>query len=227
MPAVSDNRRWGWLAIGLVAAGVLCMVVPALARDGICGLFGCADATPDIAVTRTAPGDLVVLVPEDAAPAVRAVRLLRSSSGGAGGSIAWGIRREAGAGGASAPNAFVVGEQPPGFRTTQPASDPATTGVWQAEVSFRCTTASLPFDASAVGVGQVRSWNGTTQGAGFAPDANDTETCATEPGAVERALFVGGAMAAAVGSVLGIVVLFRREPPEPDDDLDWAPTADG
>ncbi|MFZ4519660.1 MAG: hypothetical protein ACOYOP_14815 [Microthrixaceae bacterium] len=224
---MSHNRRWGWLAAGLLAAGVLCMVVPALLRDGICGLLRCADSTPDIAVTRTAPGDLVILVPEGAAPAVRAVRLLQSSSGGSGGSIAWGVRREAGADRASSPTAFVVGQQPPGFRTTQPSAGPVAKGAWQAEVSFRCTTASLPFNAAAVGVGQVRSWNGTTRGAGFAPGANDTETCATEPGSVERALFVGGAVAAVVGALIGIVVLFRRDPPEPDDDLVWAPTADG
>jgi hypothetical protein len=213
------TRRLGALSAVLLAVGVVLMVVPPLVRDGICGILGCADQIPDIAVPRTAEG-FAVLVPEEAAPAVRSVRLLQ---GGASGSRQWAIRREAGPD-ADTPDAFVAGTDVAGFRTTTPLASQPDQGEWIAEVGFRCTTASLPFLPEAVGVGQVVSWSGATEGASFSDSARVDERCTEPAGTSEKVLLVLGAVLTVLGAVLGIVWVFRRPsrlPPGEDDDP-WA-----
>jgi hypothetical protein len=61
---VASNRRSGVLAVVLLVVGVVLMVGPPLARDGICGFVSCADQVPDIAVTRTSPTAFAIVVPE-------------------------------------------------------------------------------------------------------------------------------------------------------------------
>jgi hypothetical protein len=213
------------LAAALLGVGLLLLVVPPLVRDGICGIFGCADQVPDIAVTRTSADRVAILVPTAAAPDVRVVRLLQG--GGSSGSQQWLVRRtpagSTAAARAATPDAFVAGETPEGFRTaTELAADPATAAPgdrWVAEVAFRCTTASLPFTPSTLGVGTLRSWTGATDGARFSDDARTEERCGTERSGVERVLAWLGAAMALGGAILGIVVVLGR-PPRDDDE--WA-----
>jgi len=217
---VSSNRSLGLVSVLALVFGLGLMVVPALLRDGICGLTGCADQVPDIAVTRTADNELAVVVPEETADSVSSVRLLE---GGNSGSREWVIRREA----PSTADVFVVGGSPEGFTTVVPLGVAVAQGAWVAEVTFACTTASLPFSPESISVGQVRSWQGVTEGAAFSSAARTTERCATERDAFERALFLGGAALATIGAVLGVVVVLRRPPRDPEDPGDWAPTTDG
>lgn len=223
IPGVTSTRRTGLAATVLIVVGVLLMVVPPLARDGVCGLIGCADQVPDIAVTRASADRLVVLVPEPATASVRAVRLLE---GGSSGARRWAIRRQAG-GPPEVPDAFVVGAETPGFRTTTPLEEPPGEGEWVAEVTFRCTTASLPFVPSRLSVGQVVSWAGATSGASFTDSARVEERCPVAAGAPERWLLGLGALMTVVGAVLGIVWVLRRPPrgPRGVDDDPWAADA--
>ena len=55
----------------------------------------------------------------------------------------------------------------------------------------------------------------------------ETERCATERDGLERVLFFGGAALATFGAILGVVVVLRRPPRDPEDPGDWAPTTDG
>lgn len=227
---MTGTRRLGLLATVLVVSGVLFMVVPPLARDGICGIVGCADQVPDIAVTRSSPEEIVVLVPEQAAPAVRGVRLLE---GGTSGARRWAIRRDALGGSGDSPDAFVAGRQPDGFRTVTELAAPPGDGDWIAEVSFRCTTASLPFRPSTLGVGQVLSWSGATEGASFTDAARVEERCTVGASSAERWMLALGAVMTVAGAVLGILWVLRRPPrtPQPagDDEPDgWSgPLAEG
>jgi hypothetical protein len=221
---VSSTRRLGLLATVLVVGGILFMVVPPLARDGICGIVGCADQVPDIAVTRPSPAEIVVLVPEQAAAAVRGVRLLE---GGTSGARRWAIRRDALGSAADSPEAFVAGRQPDGFRTVTELDAPPGDGDWIAEVSFRCTTASLPFTPSTLTVGQVLSWSGATEGASFSDTARGEERCTVGATSAERWMLALGALMTVVGAVLGILWVLRRPPrtPQPvaDDEPDgWS-----
>lgn len=216
---MSSNRRLGLASIVLLAVGLLLMIVPPLARDGICGITGCADQVPDIAVARTAASDFAVIVPTEVAPSVDSVRLLQ---GGNAGAREWVVNRT----GDGVAEVFEAGAAPAGFTTVVPLTVPIDEGNWVAEVSFGCTTASLPFSPSSLSVGQVRSWQGVTDGSTFDDQARATEQCATEAGSLERLLLGAGALLATVGAVLGIVVVLRREPRDPEDPGDWAPTAD-
>ena len=217
---VSSNRSLGLVSVLALVFGLGLLIVPALLRDGICGLTGCADQVPDIAVTRTAGDEVAVLVPAETAGDVSSVRLLE---GGNSGSREWVVTRES----PSTVDAFVVGGSPEGFSTVVPLSVPVQEGAWVAEVTFACTTASLPFSPESISIGQVRSWQGVTEGAAFSSAARTTERCATERDAFERALFLGGAALATIGAVLGVVVVLRRPPRDPEDPGDWAPTTDG
>ena len=60
---MSSNRRMGAAAAVLLGAGLLLMIVPPLARDGVCGITSCADQVPVIAVSRLSATDLAVVVP--------------------------------------------------------------------------------------------------------------------------------------------------------------------
>lgn len=217
----------GVVAAVLLALGLVLMVGPPLARDGICGLFGCADEVPDIAVTRSGPDAWAVLVPPGAAADVSVVRLLEGSRSA--GSQRWAVRRTAAGTTASArrstPDAFPVGDQPDGFRTVTELQGSLTaedaSPRWVAEVAFRCSTASLPFTPSTLEVGQVRSWTGATDGAAFADSARAAERCASSRGGAESVLFWLGAAAAVAGAVLGIWVVMSRPPGGDEGDDAW------
>jgi hypothetical protein len=214
---VNSNRRLGVVAVVLLVVGVVLMVGPPLARDGICGLVSCADQVPDIAVTRTSPTELAVLVPPAASRSVRSVQLLQGGSQGSG-TRRWLIQRNGSGDHAS----FTVGVAPSGFRTVTPLDAPPAKDTWTAQVGFRCTTASLPFSPDTLAVGEVRSWSGVLSGSKFSETSRTEEQCASEAGSTERGLLVAGAVLAVVGAVLGIVVVLRRPvrfPEDPEDDL--------
>lgn len=213
-PEMVPTRGRGVLSAALLGAGLILMIGPPLLRDGICGISGCADQSPDVAVTRSDASTVVILVPEPAAPAVRSVRLLEGGSSG--GSQAWLIRRE-GDGGAS-PDSFVAGEAPEGFRTVTELDAPPDEGGWVAEVGFSCTSASLPFSPESLEVGEVRSWTGVTDGTAFTDAARTGERCGGERSTVERVLFWLGAASAVAGAVLGIVVVLSRSEEDDEDD---------
>lgn len=207
----------GASAAVLLGAGLLLMIVPPVARDGVCGLTSCADQVPPIAVTRVSPAELAVLVPDEAAASVRSVELLQGGNRGSG-SRQWLIARE----GPGTHSTFVIGAQPQGFRSVVPLRAAPDKDVWTAQVGFRCTTASLPFTPSTIAVGEVRSWDGVLDGTKFA-SGQVTERCATQRGSAETVAFVAGAVLAVAGAVLGIVVVLRRParfPEDGDDDGD-------
>ena len=200
----------------LLGIGLVLMIVPPILRDGVCGLTGCADQVPVIAVSRVSDEQLAVVVPDEAAPTVRTVEL-RHGGGRGSGSRQWLIRRD----GKELHSTFLIGSEPDGFRTVVPLEVPPESDVWTAQVGFRCTTASLPFDPSALAVGEVHSWDGVLDGNEFSTSANTTEKCATERSSSEVALLVLGSVLAVAGAVLGIVVVLRRParfPEEADDD---------
>jgi hypothetical protein len=214
---VASNRRAGLAAVVLLVVGVGLMVIPPLARDGICGFVSCADQVPDIAVTRTSPTTFAIVVPEESAPSVRSVQLLEGGSR-ATGSRRWFIQRD----GSDVHRTFPAGSEPSGFRTVTPLEVVPVDGTWTAQVGFRCTTASLPFRPDGIAVGEVRSWVGVVSGSSFSSTARTEEQCGTSAGGAERGLLVVGALLATVGAVLGIVVVLRRPVrfPEDDDDRD-------
>ncbi len=206
----------GAAAVVLLVLGVVLMVAPPLARDGICGLTSCADEAPDIGVTRTSPTEVAVLVPESTAPRVRSVQLLQGGTQGTG-SRRWLITRD----GAGSTSTFPAGQEPEGFRTVTELAQPPAKGTWTAQVGFACTTASLPFEPDTLSVGEVTARTGTTSGAAFTSTARSTETCVTTASTTEKVLLVIGAVLALVGAVLGIVVVLRRPvhfPEDPDDE---------
>lgn len=214
---VTSNRRTGVVAAVLVMAGVVLLVGPPLARDGVCGLVSCADQVPDIAVTRTSASGLAVLVPQPAAPSVRSVQLLEGGGRGTG-SRRWFIQRD----GSGNPSSFPVGSRPAGFRTVTELTAAPSTGTWTAQVGFRCTTASLPFAPDTLAVGEVRSWSGVISGPTFSTTPRTRERCQGGAGSVERTLLVVGGVVTVVGALLGILVVLRapvRFPEEVGDDV--------
>ncbi len=215
----------GTAAAALLGIGLLLMIVPPILRDGFCGITGCADQVPVIAVSRVSADELAIVVPDEAAPLVRSVELLEGSAGS--GSREWLIRRSSTD---SSPSTFVMGSDPKSFRTIVALAAQPVDGVWTAQVGFHCGTASLPFDPRAVAIGQVRSWDGVMDGTEFAATANTVEHCATTRKSPEVALLVFGGMLAVLGSVLGIVVVLRRPvrfPEDPDDELGSFPDGPG
>ncbi len=223
----------GVAAAVLLGTGLVLMIVPPVLRDGICGLTSCAEQVPVIAVSRVSAEELAVVVPDEAAPTVRTVELLQGGGRGSG-SRQWLIRRD-GAAPDEAPTTFLIGSEPEGFRTVVELDAVPESDVWTAQVGFRCTTASLPFDPAAIAVGEVRSWDGVMDGNEFAADANTSERCATERSSTEVVLLLLGAVVAVTGAVLGIVVVLRRParfPEDPDgqepgdEEADGSPPAD-
>lgn len=217
---MNANRRMGAAAAVLLGAGLVLMIVPPVARDGLCGLTSCTDQVPPIAVSRVSADELAVIVPDEAAPSVRSVELLQGGGRGSG-SRQWLIVRD----GDGVHSTFVIGSRPSGFRTVVELGATPTKDTWTAQVGFRCTTASLLFRPATIAVGEVRSWDGVLDGRRFAADTNVKERCATGRGSAETVLFVAGAVLAVLGAVLGIVVVLRRPvrfPEEPDDGDDSA-----
>ncbi|UDY34683.1 hypothetical protein [Dermatobacter hominis] len=211
---MSSNRRMGVAAAALLGTGLVLMIVPPVLRDGICGLTSCADQVPVIAVSRVSASELAVVVPDEAAPKLRTVELLQGGGRGSG-SRQWLIQRDAEGG--EDPTTFLVGSEPEGFRTVVPLDGVPDSDVWTAQVGFRCTTASLPFDPEAIAVGEVRSWDGVMDGNEFASTANTAERCVAERSSTEVVLLLLGAAAAVAGAVLGIVVVLRRPARFPED----------
>jgi hypothetical protein len=225
VPTGSRPLGLGAVAAGLIVVGLGLIVVPPLLRDGVCGLLSCADQVPDIAVARTSPQELAVLVPGPAAPDVSAVRLLEGSTSGA---ESWLIVRDddgEGGGGRSdageAPDAFVIGRTPPGFRSVTGDGVVPGAGNWIAEVRFRCTVASVRFEPAAMAVGQVRSWSRVTDGTSFTSSAQTDERCATEAGGLERVLMWIGIVAAAVGALMGTTAVLRRSADLEGEEAAW------
>jgi hypothetical protein len=212
---VASNRRTGLAAVVLLVVGIGLMVVPPLARDGICGFVSCADQVPDIAVTRTSASTFAIVVPEESAPSVRSVQLLEGGNR-ATGSRRWFIDRN----GPGVHRTFPVGSEPSGFRTITPLGAAPVDGTWTAQVGFRCTTASLPFRPDGIAVGEVRSWVGVISGSSFSSTARTEEQCGSSSGGTERGLLVFGALLATFGALLGIVVVLRRPVRFPEDDDD-------
>lgn len=198
------------------------MVGPALARDGICGLLSCADQVPDIAVTRTSPSELAIVVPDQAAASVRSVQLLEGGSRGTG-ARRWFIQRD----GSGTHSSFPVGAQPDGFRTVTELTVEPTKDTWTAQVGFRCTTASLPFAPDTLAVGEVRSWSGVVSESTFSNTSRTEERCEESAGDVEKVLLIVGAGLTLVGAVLGIVVVLRRPVRFPEDLDDGVDSLDG
>lgn len=221
LPPVNTNRRLGVAAAALLGTGLVLMIVPPVLRDGVCGLSGCADQVPVIAVSRVSDDQLAIVVPEPAAPTVSTVELMHGGGRGSG-SRQWLIRRD----GKGTHTTFLVGAEPAGFRTVVPLESPPEAEVWTAQVGFSCTTASLPFDPSALAVGEVRSWDGVMDGNEFSSSANTVEKCATERSSSEVALLVLGSVLAVTGAVLGIVVVLRRPPRFPEDEEPDASSVD-
>ena len=204
------------VAASLIVVGVVCMTVPALARDGVCGLFSCADQVPDIAVLREATGTLAVLVPTGTGSDVQSVRVLQGSAGSesGGGTQQWRIQRTA----ASDLDAYQIGVQPDGFRTTTKLAEQPSQDVWTAEVSFRCTVASLPFEPGSLDPGKVAAGSEAATEHEYRSTAASAEHCETSAGTLERILFFTGMLLTFAGAVLGIVLVFSRPPKVGDDD---------
>lgn len=201
----APTRRTGWLAAGLIAGGILLMVLPPLARDGVCGLLPCADQVPDIAVARGAENRLEVLVPGASAPAVQSVRVLAGGGQGTG-SEQWLIERT----GEADHDAFVVGDEPEGFSTVRPLEVLVDRGQWWAEVQFGCTVASLPFEPASLDPGDVVDGKSRTTEEEFRSSASIDERCQTSASGAEKAMLGLGALLTTVGAGLGIVVVLRR-----------------
>jgi hypothetical protein len=207
----------GVAAAVLLGTGLVLMIVPPVVRDGICGLTSCAEQVPVIAVSRGSSSELAVVVPDEAAPTVRSVEVLQGGGRGSG-SRRWLIQRDADArGDGEDPTTFLIGSEPSGFRTVVPLDEAPVSGVWTAQVGFECTTASLPFDPTAIAVGEVRSWDGAMDGNDFADTAVTSEHCVPERSSTEVVLMVVGAVLAVAGAVLGIVVVLRRPVRFPED----------
>jgi hypothetical protein len=217
-PTGSRRLGLGAIAAGLILVGLGLIVVPPLLRDGVCGLLSCADQVPDIAVARTSPQELAVLVPGPAASDVSAVRLLEGSTSGA---ESWLVVRDGQAGDGDPPDAFVIGRTPQGFRSVTGDGVVPATGNWIVEVRFRCTVASIPFEPAGLAVGQVRSWSRVTDGTSFTSSAQTEERCATEAGGAEGVLRWIGVLLAAAGAVVGIMAVLRRAADREGEEDAW------
>jgi hypothetical protein len=203
------------LAVVLVICGVLAMVVPGLLRDGVCGLVACADVTPEIAVGRPEGTQLAVVVPQDAAGELQSLRLFevtgRSPQETAG---QWIVYRT----GESRPTTIPLGEQPDGFATRTELEVEPTEGLWVIDASFGCSSTLVRFAPTELDPGFVTGGSAPEPTADFLADARSTVRCTQDVPAWQTWLFVLGAIAAAVGAVIGIVVVLRKPPP---DDPDW------
>ena len=210
-----------WVTLAIVA-GVLCMTVPALIRDGVCGVFSCVDQVPDIAVGVAADGSVTVLVPTGDAGSVQAVQLLQSGPNGAS-SPRWRIEADT-----EEPDVdeFAVGAPVEGFTTVRPLEQPPIQGGYTAEVVFRCTISSVPFAPADLDQDRFTTTSGdVVTEATFRSNQQSGEQCASEPSGVERALFFVGIVLTAVGAMVGLFLVLRR--PDPRIDEPWSDSDDG
>jgi hypothetical protein len=214
---LGESRSAAVASIVLLVAGVALMVVPGLLRDGVCGLFACADRTPDVAVGRPEGTDLAVVVPEDAAGDLQSLRLFqlgqeqrRESPGD------WiVVREDEGA----TPTVVTIGEEPDGFSTTAALEGQPESGTWVVEASFGCNSTLVRFSPTALDPGMVTTGDLAPETVeDFRATASADLHCSTEAPQWQRWLFFLGALCASVGAVLGIVVVLRKPVP---DDPDW------
>ncbi len=208
------NKSRGWIAGGLVLLGVVLMVVPGLARDGICGLFTCADVTPEVAVGRPEGTALAVVVPEPVAADLLSIQLFEITAEGQS-DAKWIIYRDS----ASEPTVIPLGEQPEGFHTrTELAAQPET-GTWQIEASFGCASSPVRFNPVEIDPGFVVSSAIPETVDEFTEGARTTLQCSTAAPGWQRGLFFGGIALVSVGAIWGLVMAFQRS--DRDDDPDW------
>jgi hypothetical protein len=213
MSEVSTQRR-GWIAGGLVLLGVLLMVVPGLARDGICGLFTCADVTPEVAVGRPEGTELAVVVPESVAGDLLSIQLFEITEGGQG-APEWIIFRESD----SEPAVIPLGSEPEGFVTRTDLAEQPESGTWQIEASFGCASSPVRFNPVEVDPGFVVSSGIPETVEEFQDGARTTLQCSTEAPGWQRVLFFVGVALVSIGAIWGLVLAFSRS--DRDDDPDW------
>lgn len=195
-------------AVALVIGGVLAMVLPGLLRDGICGLVTCADVTPEVAVGRPTGSALAVVIPEDAATELRSLRLFpitdSATQESAGAWIVYRTDDEA------APTTVELGEEPDGFSTRIELAEQPTAGLWVVEASFGCASTLVRFAPEELEPGYVTEGDEPVPIGDWEDSARATLRCAGDAPGWQRVLFVLGALAASVGAVLGIIVVFRK-----------------
>jgi hypothetical protein len=209
-----SNVGQRWIAGGLVILGVLLIVVPGLARDGICGLFTCADVTPEVAVGRPDGTELAVVVPEPVAGDLLSIQLFEITEAGQG-DAEWIIFRESD----SEPTVIPLGEQPEGFQTRTELEAQPETGIWQIEASFGCASSPVRFDPVEIDPGFVVSSAIPETVEEFTDGARTTLQCSTAAPGWQKGLFFLGIAMVSIGAIWGLVLAFQR--PDRDDDPDW------
>ncbi|MGI9577686.1 MAG: hypothetical protein ACR2OH_05785 [Microthrixaceae bacterium] len=226
-PEEATGPKWSMArtSVVLVVAGVIAMVLPGLLRDGLCGLVACADVTPDVAVGRAEGVELAVVMSDDAASEVLSVRLfeVRQPDPDSDRDVLngdWIIQRTDES---AAPSVIPLGSQPDGFETlTELAEDPLD-GTWVLDASFGCASTLTRFAPTDLNPGFVTEGEEPVPVQEFTDSASSDLRCAEAPPGWQRWLFIGGALMASIGAVLGIVVVFRRPvgpPPDWYDDQD-------
>ncbi len=197
------------------------MVLPGLLRDGVCGLVSCADVTPEVAVGRPEGTGLAVVVPEDAAGELGSLRLFEITGSEETSREdpvipgTWVVQRTDPD---ALPTVVPFGEEPDGFETLTELDAEPTAGLWVIEASFGCASTLVRFDPQELDPGFVTTGDEPVTIGDFERDARGSLRCATDAPGWQRWLFALGAAAAAVGAVLGIVVVFRSPV---RDDRDW------
>lgn len=213
--AGARQRRLGWIAFGLVVAGVVAMVVPGLLRDGVCGLFACADVTPEVAVGRPTGTDLAVVVPEEVAGDLLSLRLVElNEEGEQNSSGEWIVFRTSD----SEPTYIPLGEAPEGFDTRTPLESQPESGVWVLEASFGCAATLVRFSPVDVDPGFVVSSGATVTAEEFSDDARTDLQCSTAAPTWQRILFFLGIALVSAGAIMGLVLAFRGPI---KDDPEW------
>ncbi len=207
------------MSVTLITLGVLAMVLPGLFRDGICGLIECADVTPEVAVGRVSGDELAVVIPKDAAPDLRSLRLFpiteNSAQATAGSWIVYRDDPDA------APRTVVLGSEPDGFSTRIELAEKPQKGLWVLDASFGCASTLVRFAPEELEAGFATTGDAPMPIGEFEDQARTTLRCATDSPAYQRWLFMAGALSASLGAVLGIWVLMRR--PVRDDPEWYAP----
>ncbi len=209
------QRRLGWIAFGLVAVGVVAMVVPGLLRDGICGLFSCADVTPEVAVGRPIGTDLAVVVPEEVAGDLLSLRLVElNEEGDQNSSGEWIVFRTSD----SEPTYIPLGEVPEGFDTRTPLESQPESGVWVMEASWGCAATLVRFSPVDVDPGFVVSSGAAVTVDDFNDNARTDLHCSSAAPTWQRILFFGGLALVSAGAIMGLVLAFRGPI---KDDPEW------
>lgn len=206
-------------SVVLVVLGVTAMVLPGLLRDGLCGLVACADVTPDVAVGRAEGVELAVVMSADAASELGSVRLFEVRQPGPDEQRDvlngdWIIQRtEEGA----APSVIPIGSEPEGFETLTELSVEPTEGTWVIDASFGCASTLVRFSPEELTPGFVTEGDDPVPVDEFSEGASSEVRCAEAAPSWQRWLFMGGALLASIGAVLGIVAVFRRPVPSAPD----------